>query len=639
MEAIEAKTDMSAQAVNHRGSRLAEIDALRGIAAVLVLLFHYTTRFDQIYGHSRPLEISFPWAYVGVNLFFIISGFVIFMTLERTRHAGEFVVSRFSRLYPAYWVAVVITFLVVRSIGLPGKQVSSNDAALNLLMFHGSFGVPHVDAVYWTLEVELLFYAIAFSIFLLRRLHQVHYFLYGLIGLKVAYAIVSRQFGIDLPWRIQWALILPFIPWFACGIAIYRTSAGRSTRRHDYGILAAAVLAIGYVDGIEFGLLCLFFSALVWLAAHHHLRLLRNRLILWLGFISYPLYLLHENIGWGVIRIIEHAGFSPWLAIGAASGLALLLASLVASTMERPAMQWIRSQFKHGRSHREGWQRLGRSLPLVALVLIAPLYGLASRAAPERSPTIVQPQSAHAIDCHTLLQEKPVVLLVLGQSNAANHGAMPPVAASAAVIHNGRCYRSTDPLPGGTGSGASIWTQLPAAWQALGQTRPLAFSIVAVESTTIRQWTGQGELLERAADQLTGLRRVGMAPDAVLWLQGEADARDGTSEADYLAGLQRLSNRLSDAGLDASTPIMVATATRCQASESAAIRRAQMAAPALKQRFIAGPDLDQLADDLRVDRCHFSAAGLQKAASLWANTLANDASLRTRLQSNRTTSP
>ncbi|WP_310386427.1 acyltransferase [Roseateles sp.] len=369
---------MNVQQANHRGGRLAEIDALRGIAAVLVLLFHYTTRFDQIFGHSQPLEISFPWAYVGINLFFIISGFVIFLTLERTRHASDFIVSRVSRLYPAYWISLLITFLVVRMLGLPGKQVSSSDAALNMLMFHGSFGVPHVDAVYWTREVELLFYALALALFLSRQLHRVHWFMYALIALKVAYAIAARQFGIDLPRRIQWALILPYIPWFACGIAIYRTTAGRSTRRHDHGILIAAVLGIGYVDGFGLGLLCICFSALVWLAANNRLKLLRKPVILWLGFISYPLYLLHENIDWGVMRIIEQAGFSPWLAIGAASAVALVLAWLVANFVGRGVS----------------------TPPLARDDTDSTFFCVASsRASHLRSPTIVQPQAANAIEC------------------------------------------------------------------------------------------------------------------------------------------------------------------------------------------------------------------------------------------------
>ena len=61
--------------------RLAQLDALRGIAALAVVLFHYTTRYDQLFGHAQSPALSFPYGYLGVNLFFMISGFVILMTL------------------------------------------------------------------------------------------------------------------------------------------------------------------------------------------------------------------------------------------------------------------------------------------------------------------------------------------------------------------------------------------------------------------------------------------------------------------------------------------------------------------------------------------------------------------------------
>ena len=87
-----------------------ELDALRGIAAFSVVLFHYTARYDSIYGHSNRLLFKFNYGHLGVNLFFIISGFVIFMTLDRTKSVIDFVVARFSRLYPAYWTALALTF-------------------------------------------------------------------------------------------------------------------------------------------------------------------------------------------------------------------------------------------------------------------------------------------------------------------------------------------------------------------------------------------------------------------------------------------------------------------------------------------------------------------------------------------------
>ena len=103
-------------------SRVVELDALRGIAALAVVAFHYTTQYGQQYGHTTPLGFGFPPGNYGVNLFFLISGFVIFMTLERARSAMDFVVSRFSRLYPAYWAAMALTCIFVYVLGMPEQR-------------------------------------------------------------------------------------------------------------------------------------------------------------------------------------------------------------------------------------------------------------------------------------------------------------------------------------------------------------------------------------------------------------------------------------------------------------------------------------------------------------------------------------
>ncbi len=126
-------------------TRLLQIDALRGLAAIAVVGFHLTTRFAEVYGKGGSPAISFPLGYYGVNLFFMISGFVIFMTLERTQRSMDFVVSRFSRLYPAYWASVALTFCITHALGLPGREAGLSQAVLNLLMFHSVLGVPSIE--------------------------------------------------------------------------------------------------------------------------------------------------------------------------------------------------------------------------------------------------------------------------------------------------------------------------------------------------------------------------------------------------------------------------------------------------------------------------------------------------------------
>src|SRR5690348_9141450 len=82
-------------------NRIKGLDALRGVAACSVLVFHYTTNYQRVYGHHGAMPFSFPYGPFGVQLFFLISGFVIFMTLEKTSRPSDFVRSRFSRLFPA----------------------------------------------------------------------------------------------------------------------------------------------------------------------------------------------------------------------------------------------------------------------------------------------------------------------------------------------------------------------------------------------------------------------------------------------------------------------------------------------------------------------------------------------------------
>lgn len=75
------------------GGRLQGLDALRGLAALAVVLFHYTARFDELFATTPQSSLSFPNGHYGVDLFFIISGFVIFMTLQRMRRPADFLVS------------------------------------------------------------------------------------------------------------------------------------------------------------------------------------------------------------------------------------------------------------------------------------------------------------------------------------------------------------------------------------------------------------------------------------------------------------------------------------------------------------------------------------------------------------------
>jgi len=202
-------------------NRLIELDALRGIAALSVVVFHYTTHYAKLYGHTAPWPFDFSIGRYGVDLFFMISGYVIFLTLDKTRTPQEFIVSRFSRLYPVYWIAVLLTYSITSAFSLPRYQISLTDAVINLSMVQELATVPHVDNVYWTLHRELGFYVLIGSLFYTAaRKYIVHVFS-AIIILNMLVIYLGLLDKIPGLWRIYLVFPIAQLHLFGLGITLY----------------------------------------------------------------------------------------------------------------------------------------------------------------------------------------------------------------------------------------------------------------------------------------------------------------------------------------------------------------------------------------------------------------------------------
>jgi peptidoglycan/LPS O-acetylase OafA/YrhL len=128
------------------------------------VLYHYT--FSGFAGHYT--SVAFPalssvtrYGYLGVDLFFTISGFVVLLSAWG-RRPHQFVISRIVRLYPAYLVAVTITAVIAITLSRGMFHVSAVQYVANLTMFNSLPNIPNVDVVYWTLWAEIRFYLIVF---------------------------------------------------------------------------------------------------------------------------------------------------------------------------------------------------------------------------------------------------------------------------------------------------------------------------------------------------------------------------------------------------------------------------------------------------------------------------------------------
>lgn len=268
---------------------------------------------------------------------------------------------------------------------------------------------------------------------------------------------------------------------------------------------------------------------------------------------------------------------------------------------------------------------------LVTVLVAAALAGRSSydsfraqQALKEKLGTLAPVRLSEAVDCRTLAPGRALVLLALGQSNAANHGS--PVDASAPLLPMltaDGCMLARQPVPGATGEGGSVWPPMVQALQAMVPTRPVLVSVLAVDATSIADWTrDDSPLAQRLLAQLRHIGARGFKPDLVLWQQGEADARAGTPPEAYLASLHALARLLDTAGVAA--PIVLARSTVCRTPPSQAVRLAIEQAAGANTRFLEGPDTDQWAGvDHRRDGCHFNRAGLDVAGKAWAQTVAS----------------
>lgn len=329
-------------------SRLGSLDALRGLAALGVVLFHYLPYYNELYGHGFAiwpwLDHSLSFGRYGVHLFFILSGFVIFMTLERTANAGWFGAARAVRLLPALWAGIVLTFITVHWLGPQDRAVSLGTALANTTLMHEYLGLKPVDGAYWSLVIEVTFYGwMALLFYTLRDWSKLRIALWGWMLVSYAGVIWWQQIPEQLDLLVKELMFVKYAPLFMGGMLIYRI--------YHYGRPAAvdaALLALAVCHGIvtykfPYSLFVLGCFAVFSLAVAGRLNWLANKPMLWLGSLSYSLYLVHQNIGYGLIDLSYSVGLPGWLGVCLALGSVMVLASLIHYRIEKPAQKRFRA--------------------------------------------------------------------------------------------------------------------------------------------------------------------------------------------------------------------------------------------------------------------------------------------------------
>ncbi|MEL6663294.1 MAG: acyltransferase [Pseudomonadota bacterium] len=360
-------------------ARMEVLDGMRGFAALAVVFFHFFSRWAEphftptLYQHGAALAEFFPiqvGGAFGVRLFFLISGFVIMMTLERSTGLIDFTVRRAGRLWPTMLVCATLSTVIINGSGIahiyenvaryevtPVEYFSSiffipPDLTAGILGIEQADRPRWVEGVYWTLWAEVRFYAlIALAYWLSPRAA----FLWVWAGLQFASTTldISMQVTGGFNGGTAAGMILQpdILGWFTLGLVAWKA---RTLGAHPALVLAgvSAVLALvaGPIVSVSAGDVGLTDRAaresvlMALIAAPFVLFLMGSRLVAplaWkpmvaVGLASYPLYLFHERPGMAYLHWLNSAGIPPWISVFIAIAIAIATALIIHKLVEMP---------------------------------------------------------------------------------------------------------------------------------------------------------------------------------------------------------------------------------------------------------------------------------------------------------------
>ena len=358
--------------------RLEWANALRGVAALTVLGFHFAVAFwihqDVSAGLARrdPLYVdaaeaprfarALAWlpidfAALGVGLFFLLSGYVIAISLDRYSRRG-FLIGRCMRVLPTYAAGYLVTCSVIWAVSDPNRELSVGSVLAGTvpgLQFLIGTTAPG-DGIVWTLIVELVFYAICLVTYraLTRRWQVVA---------AVALACAATQWLVaPLPLGSPQAglrhvvlLACPFIPVMLVGVVLSAHRRGNLSRLSAallVPLLAATHLALASTTKVVPTSLEYRLTFVVTIAVFAAIWTLgdawrRHAVADFFADISYPLYVVHPVLGYALLSVLTVHGIPPPVAVLAAAGVAIsaawLLHELVEAPTHRLGQRWARS--------------------------------------------------------------------------------------------------------------------------------------------------------------------------------------------------------------------------------------------------------------------------------------------------------
>lgn len=340
------------------------LDLFRFIAILMVMFFHYFSRWSiahdsvDFYPYSNKYDFFF-WGRMGVQFFFIISGFVIYMTLERAISLIDFAKKRLVRLWPAMLLLSTITFLVFTLFDSTPLFIDSHRFS-NLIYSWTFLGkslntldLTYIDGSYWSLWVEIQFYILSALIyFLLKRIGKLAAFPFLLFGLAILVSLLKPfMAGVNEVFNL-----FLYFNFFVMGVVfkeLFRSPNPWSFKCLHWHFILLALLLLEWFyfadDGISKALDGIFVSAFyVFIYFAHRQWAPRHPVftsLVYLGEASYLSYLMHQNMGVLLIHKIGYSGPLDFLVPIAVMALMFSLSAILYKHFEKPLMAILKQRF------------------------------------------------------------------------------------------------------------------------------------------------------------------------------------------------------------------------------------------------------------------------------------------------------
>jgi peptidoglycan/LPS O-acetylase OafA/YrhL len=344
------------EAINRSdSSRVPGLDLLRLAAVAAVILYHYG--FWGPASHGAP-QVAIPslaafaqYGFLGVPVFFTISGFVIAYSAEGRTAAG-FAIARFSRIYPTFVFCMTLTFVMTLTLGPGHFEVTLVQWFANLFIAAPALGQAYVDTSYWSLVIEIVFYA-WFATFMALGLIPRRIDIIILVWLAITFA---NELTVDAS-IIEKLFIADDSGFFATGLLIYEHYRGRRDAAL-YSILALSVGTavfqalhalerLGVHPGSTFDkrivvAICLVSITAIFAATRVRRIPLPAGLVIALGGLTYPLYLLHMQMGYVIFTAVAPARHVELFTAAIIFG-AVILSWLIWRFVDRPVHRWTKN--------------------------------------------------------------------------------------------------------------------------------------------------------------------------------------------------------------------------------------------------------------------------------------------------------